>query len=269
MHTVHHRSRPQAAHDADPLYATTAIERSIGDFKTRGTPMFVWLWLAARVRIACLKPELPSHLLWLRTSHLFDPQVYAAMTYHQYCWMNRHCAFAASTPTDADSDSGGDSVDSDGVSEDEDSDDEGDDSVAVEPVDDEAGDLEDAAPPPKLTGFDTHRKRRELTDLCCKAFGLAWRPHQHLGVDEAVRSHKHWGKMRIRFKATVHSGSLADCLNDCTSKYCMYFEEQHWTRKGPEDEDPHSLTSRLARAAACLVDPGAPCYVCILVIYIH
>ena len=47
----------------------------------------------------------------------------------------------------------------------------------------------------------------------------------------------------------------------------MWFEEQHWKKKGPDDGDPHSLTSRLRRAANCLLDPGVyylPCssYLC-------
>ena len=36
-----------------------------------------------------------------------------------------------------------------------------------------------------------------------------------VGGDEAVRVTKHWGAMRIRFKAAVHSGALNDELNDC------------------------------------------------------
>ena len=45
-----------------------------------------------------------------------------------------------------------------------------------------------------------------------------YNPNQDLDLDEAARAHKHRGAMRIRFKASIHSGSLTDSLNDCMSK---------------------------------------------------
>ena len=67
--------------------------------------------------------------------------------------------------------------------------------------------------------FDSHRKRRELTDWMCKRFAEVYNPGQHLGLDDGCRAHKHHGKTRVRWKAAVHSGSIFDSLNDCKSKY--------------------------------------------------
>jgi len=102
--------------------------------------------------------------------------------------------------------------------------------------------------------FDSKRKRRELTNLLSVGFGKAYRPHQHVGLDEATREHKHWGKMRIRFKAAVHSGALVDSLNDCQTKYCLAFEEQHWLRKKDGEEDPNTIKERLLRLTSVLHD---------------
>ena len=76
-------------------------------------------------------------------------------------------------------------------------------------------------------------------------------------MDEGVRAHKHRGKARIRFKAMVHSGNLFDSLNDCVTRYTLWLEEQQWLRKGgDEDDDPNLLSSRMERAAQCLLDTG-------------
>lgn len=80
-------------------------------------------------------------------------------------------------------------------------------------------------------------------------------------LDEASRAHKHWEKTRIRFKAAVHSGSLVDSLNDCESKYCLWFEEQQWLRKSSHDdndvnEDPNTLQARLCLALKVLCSEG-------------
>ena len=106
-------------------------------------------------------------------------------------------------------------------------------------------------------GFDMHRKRRELVDDLSEIFGKAWDPHQHLDLDEACRDHKHQGKQRIRFKAAVHSGNLVDELNDCKTKYCMFFEEQQWLKKKDGEDDPNTVRSRLMRATRALHDEGA------------
>ena len=91
-----------------------------------------------------------------------------------------------------------------------------------------------------------HRKRRELTNLLCKSFGAAWNPHQYLGLDEATREHKYQGKQRIRFKAAVHSGALCDSLNDCSTCYCMWFEEQQWLQKEEDGDDPNTIKARVS-----------------------
>ena len=72
-------------------------------------------------------------------------------------------------------------------------------------------------------------------------------------MDEGVRANKHWGKERIRFKAAVHSGNLFDSLNDCQTKYCMWFEEHGWSKRSA-GKDHHSVKARLMRAIQCLMD---------------
>ena len=235
--------------DAHPTSRSSTIERSMRGYESRVTAEFVWMWLAVRTRIACLKPEVPAQCLWQRKSHLFDSQVHASMTYVQFTWMNRHCSFAHTPPPSKPANTTVDES-SDDDSSDDDSDTCAD--VCSDLEDEEECDEAEESP----ARADTHRKRRELTDLLCKGFGRAWHPHQHLGMDEGVRSHKHGGKMRIRFKATVHSGNLVDSLNDCVSKYCLWFEEQHWLHKDAE-QDPNSLLERTGRAVECLMDTGS------------
>ena len=87
-YTIEHAKAYRVAH---PRWHNSSIERGFRDYETRCTPVFVWLWLACRVRISCLKPELPAQLLWDQHSHLFDAQVCAVMTHSQFLWMNRHC----------------------------------------------------------------------------------------------------------------------------------------------------------------------------------
>lgn len=191
------------------------VECSMRKYKSQMTTHAFDLWLACKVRVAQLKPEISANSLWSQKSSLFDPQVFAAMSIHQYLWLNRHCSFASSE----------------------------------EPAADDEETVEERA-------HDTHRKRRELTDLACAAMGSAWNPHQFLGLDEGVREHKHWGKQRISWKAACHSGSLVDCLNDCVTKYCLWFEEQHWLSRAHGSVDPHSLIERLKRACQVLCDTG-------------
>lgn len=159
------------------------------------------LWLACRLRISQLKPELPAYSLWNRHCSLFDTQVFATLTFNQYQWVNRHVSFAdvqVDELSDSEDESEGESEDSsEGEIED----------VPAEPeCDDEdeedhrASDDEEDQPrtlAPRGEG-DCHRKRRVLTELACASFSRAWSPHQFVGLDEAVRSHKHWGKQRIR-----------------------------------------------------------------------
>ncbi|KAL3928839.1 MAG: hypothetical protein SGPRY_002218, partial [Prymnesium sp.] len=60
--------------------------------------------------------------------------------------------------------------------------------------------------------------------------------------------------MWIRFKASVHSGTLVDMLNDCrTAAFCLWFEEQTWHSKELGGSDINSIDKRLQRAAKCLV----------------
>lgn len=229
----------------NPNWRSDSIEQSMRKFKKKFNVKSFDLWLACRLRIAQLKPEIHAYSLWDQHSSLFDVQVFAAMTYNQYQWMNRHASFADVRKDPADSSSSSEEDQSDSCEVDE-SNDEPDSSGS----DDDDSDVIQGKSPSR----DPYRKRRELTDMACAAFGKAWNPHQHLGLDEAVRAHKHWGRQRIRFKAAVHSGALVDSLNDCTTKYCMGFEERRWIHRQESDDDPnHAITARLLRAADVLV----------------
>lgn len=239
--TIAHCLRYRAEHTN---WRTDCIERSMRRPKSRFTVASFNVWLACRLRLAQLKPEINSYSLWNRHCSLFDVQVFNAITFNQYQWVNRHLSFAdlQAEPT---------SDDEDEESEEE-SEHEACDSEEEEDSSDPDEHNERAS---KSTTRDPHRKRRELTNLACAAFANAWNPHQYVGVDEAVRSHKHWGKQRIRFKASVHSGSLVDSLNDCETKYCIWFEEHRWLRRSSaEEEDPNDVASRLVRAASVLCD---------------
>lgn len=210
-------------------------------------------WLAAKLRVAQLKPEVPAKALWGQlpeARNLYDQELDSIMTLKQYQWCNRHMSFAA-----AFDDAGDDS-------EDEESDDGA--HVRDESSDSSAEHDDENTPPGNGEAplgnsaaerkHDTFRKRRELTDLANRDFGKAFNPYQHVGLDEATRSTKHWERMRVKFKASVHSGTLVDMLCDCKTRYCLWFEEQHWHSKASEGSDVNSMTNRLHRAAQCLVE---------------
>lgn len=238
----------------NPSWRTDSREKVMKKPRKQFTSSEFKLWLACRLRIAQLQPDIPSYCLWNRHSSLFDVQVFNCMTFNQYEWINRHISFADVVPLATDEESSSDTSESDGELP---ADETGEAELVAE--DDEcSSDEEVVAPsPPPLCQGDAHRKRRELTELACKTFAAAWYPHQFVGVDEAVRSHKHWGRTRIRHKATVHSGSMVDCMNDCVTKYTLWFEEQHWYKKTAE-QDPNTTSARLVRAAQqALCAPGA------------
>lgn len=227
----------------DPNWRSDSIEQSMVKYKKKFTIKAFDIWLACRLRLAHLKPEVHAYSLWNRHSSLFDVQVFQSLTYNQYQWINRHASFA--------------DVQVDDESESEEDEAEEDDGAAAseeEQSSDSAASADEDVIHSRAPTRDPHRKRRELTDLVCESFAKAWNPHQHLGLDEAVRAHKHWGTQRIRFKAAVHSGSLVDSLNDCETKYCMWFEERRWVRRDEDDDDPYAITSRLLRAANVLCD---------------
>lgn len=213
QYTKDHCKAWRASH---PNWRADCIEMSVRKYKTMLNKHTFDHWMACKIRVAQLQPEIPALSLWSQKSSLFDPQVFACMTFNQFQWLNRHCSFAS--------------------------------------VDENEQSAEAEAEVARR--HDTHRKRRELTDLVCAAVGKAWHPHQQLGLDEGVREHKHWGKQRISWKAACHSGSLVDCLNDCLTKYCVWFEEHHWVQKHEQDNDPHTLPARFKRAAQVLLDAG-------------
>ena len=60
------------------------------------------------------------------------------------------------------------------------------------------------------SGWDTCRKRREITDDLRDACTKAWIPDQQRTMDEQVMAHKHDDADRLKFKPGVHSGGLVD-----------------------------------------------------------
>ena len=192
------------------------------------------LWLAAKLKVAQLKPEIPAKALW---GHFKPaPALYDAseldrfMTFHQFQFCNRHFAFAE-TPSEGSGDSDAPHGDADddaaacnrpqqvskplqgGEAGDagEEAGEEGRGDSEGESGDDEGGSNGGSEGEGDVF-VDTHRRRRELTDKACADFGAFWNPHRHVGLDEGTRATKHWDKVRIRFKASVHSGSLVDML---------------------------------------------------------
>lgn len=178
----------------NPDWKKSTREVSMLNFKKKFDVGAFESWLACRLRVAQLKPEVKADSLWSRQSSLFDPIVFNAMTYHQWRWINRHISFANVEEEEEESPSS----DEDECDEDRQSDE---DEVEDEEYEEEGEAEDEVAVHHRSTSTDSHRKRRELTDLACTAFGEAWRPHQFVGLDEAVRAHKHWARQRIRFKA--------------------------------------------------------------------
>lgn len=212
-------------------------------------------WLAAMIRVAHLKPEVPKSALWgcvPECSFLHNFQLDNIITWRQFQFCNKHMSFADTEGSDKDSDVLDDSDVDDDVGSQSDGEEESSSQDAEEsaaPGDNEQVQLQPVA----KKRFDTFRKRRELTDIANRAFAAAYNPNQHLGLDEGTRATKHWEKIRIRFKASVHSGTLVDMLNDCKTSYCLWFEEQTWLSTARDGPDVHTITARLKRAAACLV----------------
>lgn len=233
------------------------------------------LWVAAKIRVAQLKPEIPARALWGKYPHtapLYDAELDRHMTSDQFSFLNRHMSFADPNG-DADEDEDTDGGGADEVDDGDASSEEGGEADA-EGGDDDVGGNGDAggesdrgseadggsggsdSGAAERAHVDTHRKRRQLTDQASKDFGVFWNPHQHVGMDEGTRATKHWDKVRIRFKASIHSGSLVDMLNDCRTYYCMWFDEQNWHSKRVEGEHINSIENRVSRAVQVLLDKG-------------
>ena len=232
------------------------------------------MWIVAKLKVAQLKPEIPAKALWghfKAAPALYDAELDRLMTFAQFQFLCRHMSFAH-TPDVEDDDVGGtagcsgepndredDASESGGscgdAEEDEDTGDGDGGSGAKDPADDGGGGS-GAEDPADRAYVDTHRKRRELTDQACRDFSKFWNPHQFCGMDEGSRATKHWDKIRIRFKASIHSGSLVDMLNDCRTYFCMWFEEQNWHSKRQEGEEVNSVLNRISRAIQVLIDKG-------------
>lgn len=252
-HAHAHRARHTLSLRNSIEYAFGSQEHSIFADTAAGRRRFFMLidaWLAAKLRVAHLKLEVAAGSLWGRlddAAWLHDEQLCSVLTFAQFQWCNRHMSFAPVTD-DEGSDEGSDAEDEVGESQESD---ESEGEEEAEEVDE--GGSEEHEAPRSQSMHDTFRRRRELTDIANAAFAAAYNPYQHLGLDEAVRPTKHWEKVRIRFKAAVHSGTLVDMLNDCKTNYCLWFEEQTWLSRATHGDDVRTVTARIKRAAACLV----------------
>ena len=232
--TMEHADAWRADH---PDWRNDQIEWRMRKFrqKKRVTTETFDLWLAIKVRCAQFKQEISVSKLWDNSTSIYDVQVHRAMPIHLFKWFNRHISFASRADATA-------------VDRCDDCDEEEDD---VEIADADASEDDDDEEP-TLT-HDRQRSCRTGLDMIAAAFNTAFKPSQHMGLDEGVRANKHWGKERIRFKAAVHSGNLFDSLNCAKSKYCFWFEEHGWSRRA-EGVDHHTIKSRLLRASKCLLD---------------
>lgn len=148
------------------------------------------------------------------------------MTWHQFWWCNRHFSYGQSADEAAADEEEGVTEAHAASSDDEESDDAA--YSSQEELEEESEDdaeAEGEVDQDQVQGLnrkhDTFRKRREITDLACRSFSDAFNPGQHCGLDDCARPTKHWEKKRIRFKATVHSGTLVDMLNFCRTGYCL------------------------------------------------
>lgn len=212
------------------------------------------VWMAAKIRVAQVKPEVPMSAIWghmQEASSLHDLEVDAVLTWRQFIWCNRHFSYARPVLPEGTED---EEMSLDSKSDT--SNNSSDDAASSHLSDDEGDEDEESEKHCRESTHDTFQKRRELTDLANATFAAAFNPHQHVGLDEATRSTKHWEKIRVDFKASVHSGTLVDMLSDCRVGYCLWFEEQTWHSKKKEGEDINSIEARVLRAARCLVEKG-------------
>lgn len=263
--TVAHVNAFRTSH---PNRGRKSVERAFGnnedflELTEAGCERFKQLfdtWLAAKLRVAQLKPEVPAKALWGQVpeaKNLYDHELDLMITHRQFQWCNRHMSFADALETgdasdDEDAEENAELGRDDSADESESAASAGEDEDEVHEVDSRALVISSAQ-----RQHDTFRKRRELTDLANEEFARAFNPHQHLGLDEAARSTKHWERMRIKFKAAIHSGTLVDMLCDCRTNYAMWFQEQSWEPYAESGDEVQKVTARLRRAAQCLVAKG-------------
>lgn len=178
QHAQHYRSAVLQVDSAKELAALSDTTESAMDWEFKNlNGDSVRLWIAAKLRVACLSEAVNEEVLWDSNSSMYDELLDSKMPFSAYQWFNRHMSFSQY---------------------------EADDETAEK---------------------DRFRKRRMVLDVINALLPLTYNPHQDVGVDEKVRSHKHRGKRRIREKASVHSGAINDSLNDCSTGYCLRFEE--------------------------------------------
>ena len=69
------------------------IEMSMRD-ERRATVDAMKLWLAAKIRVAQFKQEIPAIFLWDPSSTVYDAALAQKLGHKQYLWFNRHASFA-------------------------------------------------------------------------------------------------------------------------------------------------------------------------------
>jgi hypothetical protein len=86
----------QAYRTANPAWRKSCVERCFSRLRVI-TPKVFDVWVAAKLRVAQLKPEIPAAWLWSQKCSLYDAQLASMITFHQYCFINRHASFASYT----------------------------------------------------------------------------------------------------------------------------------------------------------------------------
>ena len=189
----------RAALKASKDFVEQAWGWSLDGAKHASGRLLVRVWIAARLSVAQLAPEINAEVLWDPTDSLYDQKLDEVLPYKIYCWCNRHMSFAA----------------------------------FEEPATRAAGN--------ETERKDRERKRRVIIDKIVDIIGKAYIAGQMVGLDEKCRPHKHWYRQRIDFKASIHSGSLDDSLNDCVTGYCLWFEERGWQKWPNRDKSKEEI----------------------------
>ena len=178
------------------------VERAFDAESLKG--QHVELWFAVAVRVAKLNDAIPAKRLWEEGHHCYDAEVAAACSFIHWQWMNRHISFGDARP------------EHEAVSEEDGSDGESE----GEGLSAESG-----------AAADRHRTRRAGSDISRRQAGKAYSCGQHAAWDDFIFADRHWGGIRVRYKAAVHTGRPCDGLNDCRTKYFVYWEEHGWVRE--------------------------------------
>ena len=178
----------------DGIHSPDCIERAFAADSL--TNDHIELWMAARVRIALLNPNVPAEKLWDPESRHHDAQLDSALPYHAFRWFERHLSF-------------GDYGNGAGPSA--------------------AGPSGDATP----AHYDKFRKRRAASDIARGQPAKSYNATQDVNLDDAWRPTRHRDGVRARHKAALHTGKLVDCVTSSGRSYVLYWEEVGWREAAP------------------------------------